>query len=191
VADRPDTTEAPELSAWVETINAELGTSFELDDNGGLFIEFDGGMKVGVEFPEGAGEYVIYAPIGALNEAAQLPRLLTALQLNLYQRGTAGGVIGLDMMSGLFIYSFHWPVAQSSPQVLASQLDAFAGHAEQLRAELEAAVAEPDKAELAMFAADNGLISESAAETFESADDARLDAPGDAPPGGPGGGIRV
>jgi hypothetical protein len=191
VADRPDTTEAPELSAWVETINAELGTSFALDDAGGLFIELEGGLKIGVDFPEGAGEYTIYAPIGALDEAAQLPRLLTALQLNLYQRGTAGGVIGLDMMSGLFVYSFNWPVARSSPQLLAAQLDAFAGHAEQLRAELEAVVTDPEHAELALFAADNGLFSEPEADAFESADDGRLDAPGETPPGGPGGGIRV
>ena len=165
----------PNLEDWVDTINAALGTTFEVEEPGRLFLEFEGGMRVGVDFPEGAASYVIYTPIGLLNAAAELPRLLAALQLNLYQRATAGGVIGLDMMSGAFIYSFSSPVAQSSPEILARQLDQFVLHAARLRSQLEQVVADPDQVELDALADDLGMVGADAAEADEARD--RLEAP--------------
>jgi Tir chaperone protein (CesT) family len=176
---------AATLDSWVDTINAALGTSFEVEEPGKLFLEFAGGMRVGVDFPEGAATYDIYAPIGLLNAAAELPRLLTAMQLNLYQRATAGGVIGLDMMSGAFIYSFSYPVAHSSPEILARQLDQFVEHAARLQSQLEQVATDQDDAELDALAEDLGVASEADAEAAEASD--RLDDP----PAGPGYKIRV
>jgi hypothetical protein len=176
---------APTLSDWVDAINAALGTAFELEEPDRLFLEFEGDLRVGVDFPEGADSYDIYAPIGLLNTAAELPRLMTALQLNLYQRATAGGVIGLDMTSGAFVYSFAFPVRHSSPSILAHQIDHFVTHARRLRAELEQAVGAPDEVEIEALAEDLGVVREDAAEAYETDD--RLDDP----PSDPGPMIRV
>lgn len=168
-------TAAATLESWVDAINAALGTSFEIEEPGKLFLEFEGGMRVGVDFPEGAAAYDIYAPIGLLNSAAELPRVMAALQLNLYQRATAGGVIGLDMMSGAFIYSFSYPVAHSSPEILARQIDQFVGHAARLRTQLEQVATVQDDTEIETLAQDLGVVSAAEADVVEAGD--RLDDP--------------
>ena len=145
------------LAAWVEQINAALGTSFEIEEPGKLFVEFESGTRVGVDFPDGAESYDIYAPVGDLGSMNDLPKLATALQLNLFQRGTAGGVIGLDQMSGVLVYSFTAQVATSSPQALAAQLEKFVEHVERLRAEIEHAQAEPSEAERSDLMGDLGF----------------------------------
>jgi hypothetical protein len=160
----------PSLEGWVDAINAALGTAFGLEEPGKLFLEFEGDLRVGVDFPEGAASYDIYAPICLLNRAAELPRLLAALQLNLYQRATAGGVIGLDMTSGAFVYSFSFPVARSSPEILARQVDQFVGHARRLREQLERAAGDVNRAELDQLAADLGMVPEDAVEDYEADD---------------------
>lgn len=162
---------APTLESWVDAINTELGTSFELEEPGKLFLEFEGGMRVGVDLPEGADSYDIYAPIGLLNEAAELPRLMAALELNLYQRATAGGAIGLDMMSGTFVYSFSCPVAHSSPEILAQQLDRFVEHAQRLRDQLAQVAGDPDNADLDEMAENLGVIRDSEAEAYETGEE--------------------
>lgn len=125
------------LSKWVAAINENLGTKFEMDESGSLFVECEGDRRVGVDLSDNNPFYVIYTPLGQLSSTWQLPRLLAALQLNLYQRATAGGVIALDMPSGTFVYSFSYPVAQSSAELLAQQLDRFIEHANRLQNELE------------------------------------------------------
>jgi Tir chaperone protein (CesT) family len=160
----------PSLEGWIDAINAALGTAFGLDEPGKLFLEFERDLRVGVDFPDGATSYDIYAPIGLLNSAAELPRLMAALQLNLYQRATAGGVIGLDMMSGAFIYSFSFPVERSSPEILARQIDHFVTHARRLREQLEQAAGDVNRAELNQLAADLGMVREDAVEDYEADD---------------------
>ena len=160
------------LGEWLQTINRELGTSFREDEPGRMTLEFEGGLRVGVEFEAGNSAYVIYAPIGALSSAAELPRLLVALQLNLYQRATAGGVIGLDAANGMFVYSFSSLIAHSSPEIFAHQIDQFAEHARRLQQDLEAvpnAHGEFDF-ELETMQDDLGLLSEAEAESAEAGD---------------------
>lgn len=182
----------PSLANWLDTINSELGTAFEQDEPGRAFIAFDDNTRVGIDFPDGAHSYVIYTPIGLLNQAAELPRLLVALQLNLYQRATAGGVIGLDMMSGSFVYSFRHPVAHSSPAILAQQLDQFVEHAQRLREQLEQVADDPEHAELDALAQTLGMVSEGEAAAIEDAADTpsseRLEDP---PPNPAQRGLRV
>ena len=133
-------------------------------------MEFGGDLRVGVDFAEGASRYDIYAPIGFLNAAAQLPRLLVALELNLYQRGTAGGVIGLDMQGGAFIYSCSFPVEAATADVMASQIERFVGHARRLRATLETAAGDIHAVELDSLADDLGMVREQDAEAEEAGD---------------------
>ena len=181
------TSTKPGLEEWVRAINEELGTAFETEESGRMFLEFEGGLRIGMEFPEGASTYVIYAPIGQLSTAAELPRLLAALQMNLYQRATAGGVIGLDVASGTFVYSFSWPVAHSSPAILARQLDQFAEHARRLQTEL-AEVADADGEfdfELNTMKESLGLVSEEESDAIETGDDL------DDPPSRASGLVRV
>jgi hypothetical protein len=173
-------TETTSLEGWVEAINAALGTSFAPEEPGRLFLEFGGDLRVGVDFPEGAASYDIYAPIGTLDGAAALPRLLAALELNLYQRGTAGGAIGLDMRNGVFVYSFTFPVERASPEILARQIDRFVGHARRLREALAQAAGDVRKVELDALAEELGLTRSDAVETVEAED--RFEGPAPPPP---------
>lgn len=167
----------PTLDDWLEAINAALGTSFEPVAYGQLNLEFESGMRVGVDFPDDATSYTIYAPIGMLDGSAILPRLLLALQLNLYQKGTAGGVIGLDMESGTIVYSFAYPVAHSSPELLAQQIDDFAAHAARLATELERAASAPDDVDVDIdgLAQSLGMETADEAEAFEATGDDLVD----------------
>jgi hypothetical protein len=171
------TSETASLESWVAAINAAMGTSFAIEEPGRLFLEFPGDIRIGVDFPEGARSYDIYAPIAYLNGAAELPRLLAALELNLYQRGTAGGVIGFDSFSAAFIYSFSFPVEQSSAEILARQIDQFAGHAARLREALEKAAGDIDAVELENLAGKIGMIREEEVERQESDDHVGNEAP--------------
>lgn len=176
--------EPASLEGWVEAINAALGTRFVPEEPGRLFLEFEDGLRLGVDFPEGAESYDIYAPVGYLNAAAGLPRLLAALQLNLYQRGTAGGVIGLDPHAGAFIYSFTFPVDQSSPEVLAGQIEQFVTHARRLRAALEQAAGDVagGGGELDALAGELAMVREDAAEAYEAAGGDRVEERPSRPP---------
>lgn len=158
----------PSLSAWIDIINQALGTSFELDEPGKLFIEFENGTRVGIDFPDGAHSYDIYAPISLMHKRNELPRLMTALQLNLYQRQTSGGVIGLDMLSGTYVYSITCPVDQSSPEVLAHQIEEFVVNAERLRAQLANVESDTDNAEIDLFAERMAMVKEDDVENYES-----------------------
>jgi hypothetical protein len=171
--------EPASLESWVEAINAALGTRFVPDEPGRLFLDLPDGLRIGIDFPDGASSYDIYAPVGMLEGAAQLPRLLVAMQLNLYQRGTAGGVLGLDPDRGAFVYSFTFPVAQSAPETLARQIDQFATHARRLRQALAAAAGDLGGAELDALAEQLGMTRDAAAEAEETGE--ALAAPAAAP----------
>lgn len=158
------------LAEWIDTINKKLGTEFDLDESGQMVLEFEGGRRVGVEFADDQSRYDIFTPIGLLNSTADLQRVLAAMQLNLYQRATAGGVIALDMTSGTFVYSFSYPIQHSSAEILALQLDHFAEHADRLQVELEQVATEQGDFdfELEAMRQDFGLLTKSEADEFEN-----------------------
>jgi hypothetical protein len=159
----------PTLDDWIEAINAALGTSFEPVAPGQLNLEFESGRRIGVDFPDDAESYTIYSPIGLLDSSANLPRLLLALQLNLYQKGTAGGVIGLDMASGAIVYSLSYPVALSSPELLAQQIEDFVANATRLESALEQAASSPAAIDVDGLAESLGMVTADEAEAFEAA----------------------
>lgn len=161
----------PTLDDWVDVINAELGTSFEPVAPGQLNLEFESGRRIGVDFPDNAETYTIYSPIGLLDSSANLPRLLLALQLNLYQKGTAGGVIGLDMASGAIVYSLSYSVVLSSPDFLAQQIEDFVAHAARLESALEQAAESPAEVDVDGLAESLGMMTADEAAAFDARGD--------------------
>lgn len=124
---------------WFKTINAQLGTSFELDDNGCGGIEFENDVFVYYQVTRRDEAIVLYSPVLSFEEPPSVPFLLGALTLNLHQQMVGRGALGYDPDSNALILSERVFVTRSSPEDLALRIDQFPPAVQLLRSELEAA----------------------------------------------------
>ncbi|MCP5306221.1 MAG: type III secretion system chaperone [Chromatiaceae bacterium] len=159
------------LEQWVAAINEQFGTRFEAEDPEHLFLELEHGRRIGVELPDGGPHYTLFTTVGLLSDPGQLRRLLVALEMNLYQRATAGGVIGLDSFTGALAYSFSFPVDQGSAELLAQQIEHFAEIADAIQGQLDKVASGDDYSlEAAGIADELGLVPGSEIDAEESGD---------------------
>ncbi len=127
------------FNEWLALINQKLETHLELDEADHFCLLMPQEVEVGVALDAQVGHYYIYAPLLELDGKQDIPVLSEALRLNLHQKSTLGGTIGLDDEAGVLLFSFMQPLERSTPTLLASQLNKLPPLVSDLRSQLKKA----------------------------------------------------
>jgi Tir chaperone protein (CesT) family len=113
------------VGQWINTVNEQCGTAFELTPDGACAVEFENGTTLFLQVLPQEESVVLYAPVATLDARPGVLYLLGVLTLNLFNRSTGSGVIGYDAERHSLVYSERVDVGKSSALDFASRLDRF------------------------------------------------------------------